>query len=296
MKNNPECTKNIEFALYDHSMDVNVAERIIRDEMGQGSKYFISTMSKVNVPLSQRFPEIVDSYNFIGKKPVLICAVTSAPTINIKEGIVNRFYIRSQEEAKVLAEIGEKRNIDGATYIAVDDDYGKSAVAEFKKYWKGIVTDGVYIKATLSNDDIKKIVSDKIASIPESKRSAIFVCHYGNGIDNSINAIYDVKIKATILATSTLSIREWQKPIETILGKMDWYTCIPDYQSFNSNQNDVIKNFTTYALDKLIKSSLDTSFIKTWSTYKSPKNLNIEYQAGDFIIPMKVIYKKDYGY
>ena len=103
LQNNPEYSKNIEFRIYDHSMKEEVAERIIKEEMDEGTQYFFSTMSKVNVPLSKAFPKIVESYNFKGKKPILVCGVTSAPSINLTENSVYRYYIRSQEEAKILA-------------------------------------------------------------------------------------------------------------------------------------------------------------------------------------------------
>lgn len=291
LKNNPEYSKNIEFRIYDHSMKEDNAERIIKEEMDEGTMYFFSTMSKVNVPLSQRFPEIVKSYNFKGQKPILVCGVTSAPTVNLKENAVYRYYIRSQEEAQKLAAIGLEKNLKSATFIAVDDDYGRNAVDEFKKNWDGRFTDGVYLESKLSDIEIKKLIQEKILVIPDKDRQAIFICHYGSGVDNSISSLYDLNISTTILATSTLSIKEWQKPIEDILKKFEWYTCVPDYQPYMSNQNDVIKNFTTFAIEKLVKSALDSSFVQTWSKPVSPKNLNVGYIDGDLVVPMKVVYK-----
>lgn len=289
LKNNPDYSKNIEFRIFDHSMKVDIAERIIKEEIDEGTMYFFSTMSKVNVPLSERFPEIVDSYNFKGQKPILVCGVTSAPTIKLKENLVYRYYIRSKEEARKLAEMGVTRDIKTATYIAVNDDYGRNAVEEFKKNWNGRVTDGVFLESTLNESEISKLIEESILSIPENNREAIFICHYGSGIDKSISSLHSLNIKTIILATSTLSIKEWQKPIENILREYEWYTCVPDYKPYSSNQIDVIKNFTNFAIEKLVKSALDTSFIQTWSKPISPKNLKVEYVDGDLVVPMKVI-------
>ncbi len=291
LKNNPEYSKNIEFRIFDHSMKVDVAERIIKEEIDEGTMYFFSTMSKVNVPLSLKFPEIVKSYNFKGQKPILVCGVTSAPTVNLKENSVYRYYIRSQEEAKILAEKGMECNLKSATFIAVADDYGRNAVEEFKKNWDGRFAEGVYLESLLTESEIQRLISDKILSIPPKDRQAIFICHYGSGIDNSISSLFNLNISPTILATSTLSLKEWQKPIENILNKFEWYTCVPDYKPYMSNQNDVIKNFTTFAIEKLVKSALDSSFVQTWSKPISPKNLKVEYVNGDLVVPMKVVYK-----
>jgi hypothetical protein len=295
LKNNPEITRNIEFVLYDHNMKASDAEKIIKEEIGLGTKYFISTMSSVNLQLAENFPEIVASFELNGTKPKLICTVTSSPSLLLNSDLVYRYYIRSQEESKALALVGKEKGFSTATYIAVDNDYGKGAVSEFKNSWSGTVSDGIFIDMNLTVSDIEKEISKKILTLPPEERQAIFICHFGNGIDNSITALSNLKVNSTILATSTLSIDEWQKPIRQILDKMEWYTCIPEYQSVDKKQNDVIKNFTTYTIDKLITAIKDTSFNNSWKTFKSPNNLDAQWKDNDFIIPMKAVYKTEFN-
>jgi hypothetical protein len=278
LKENPECTRHFEFALYDHSMDIKNAERIIKQELAEGTQYFVCTMSSVTLPLSQTFKSLVDSNRSdTTRLPKLICAVTSAPTVNITQGLIYRFYIRSQEEATQLANIGTEKRIATATFIAVDDDYGKGAVREFRSKWKGQpVYEGLYVGKTLSVDEIQSLVAKKIRTLSPAKRQAIFICHYGNGIDNIITALNRERIKATLLATSTISIYDWQKPIKGILDKTEWYTCIPTYTSYRTSQNDVIKNFTT-----------------NWRNAKYPDNLDISWDGLDAVIPMRAVYKTE---
>lgn len=300
LKENPESTRKFEFALYDHSMNYGVGlESTIRQEIEEGTKYFICTMSNVALPLSNDFDKIVNSAKYIGKKPVLICAVASAPSLILKEDLVHRFYIRSQEEADELAKLAAQKNMNSATFIAVDDDYGKGAVSEFKKRWKGKaqIEDGLFLDKKLQLADIENLIKERISKIPPANRQAIFVCHYGNGIDNIITALDNAKVEATIFATSTISIFDWQRPIKNILDKIEWYTCIPDYKTYRTGQNDVIKNFTTYVLYRLtrtIEAMGDKSrFGETWRNSKYPDNLDISWDGVDAIIPMRGVYKTE---
>ena len=299
LKENPECTRHFEFALYDHSMDVKNAERIIQQELREGTQYFVCTMSNVSLPLSRSFKGLVDLNSPDSTKiPKLICAVTSAPTVNLVEGTVYRFYIRSQEEAAQLANIAAQKAISSATFIAVDDDYGKGAVREFRNKWKGhSFQEGIYVGKTLSADEIQTLVNQRIRPMSPSQRQAVFICHYGNGIDNIITALNRSHIKAILLATSTISIYDWQKPIKAILDATEWYTCIPDYSSFKAGQNDVIKNFTTYALYRLTQAIWDDTdsktFDKRWRDATYPDNLDISWDGIDAVIPMKPVYKTE---
>jgi hypothetical protein len=298
LKSNPECTKKFEFALYDHSMTSDNAKRIIQKELSEGTEYFVCTMSNVTVPLSKAFPQLIKE-NIISRKgfyPKLICAVTSAP-VKLEEGSVYRYYIRSQEEASELANIGKLNDIKTVTFIAVEDDYGKGAVKEFKEKWTGSITEGVYVPKTATLDEIEYLIKMKVLRIPKDQREGIFICHYGGGLDNIISALHNEGIKAKLLATSTLSIFDWQKPVESILDTTEWFTCIPDYKYTVTNQNDVIKNFTTFVLDRLILSINninDTNdFNYCWKNATYPDNLETRLEGIDIIVPMKGVYKNE---
>lgn len=300
LKDNSECTRHFEFALYDHSMkfDINL-ENSIRQEMEEGTKFFICSMSSVALPLSQNFEKIVKSSKIIGEKPILICAVASTPALTLKENLIYRFYIRSQEEGTQLASIANEQGINTATFIAVDDEYGKGAVKEFKTKWKGKmpVTDGILVSKLLTVEEIKNLITDKIKTIPAENRQAIFICHYGNGIDNVVTALDATGVKAILLATSTISIYDWQKPIKPILDKTEWFTCVPDYSSYKTEQKDVIKNFTTYTLHRLTEAILKTNdtatFDSNWKKVVYPDNLTVTWDGNDAVIPMKAVYKKE---
>jgi len=299
---NTRYTEEFEFVPIDHSMNFDVAKQIIEREVNRGTKYFICTMSKVNEELSKHFEEILTRCKFSGQKPILILTVTSYPKVTLKQNLIYRFYIRSQEEGKCLADLATEKNINSATYIVVNDPYGKGAVEEFKKNWNGKFTEGIKVEFGSGVDDISDQIKKQLKTIPEKDRQAIFIAHYGNGIDNIIKALNRDKIKGIILATSTLSIPDWQQPIQSILKTYDWYTCIPDYKSIDKNQDDVIKNFTTHTLKRLVqtinltKGNNETTFDENWKKAEVYINLKITWDTnGDAIIPMKAVHKTDFN-
>ena len=295
---NARYTEDFEFVPIDHSMSYDVAKQIIEREVNNGTKYFICTMSKVNEELSKYFVEIISNCKFTGQQPILICTVTSSPKINLKPNLIYRFYVRSQEEGKCLADLANSKKLTSATYIVVNDPYGKGAVEEFKKNWDGKFSEGIKVDFGTGVDEISEKIEKQFKNIPDSERQAIFIAHYGNGIDNIVKALSREKIKGVILATSTLSISDWQEPIKNILSTYDWYTCVPNYNSIDKNQDDVIKNFTTHTLKRLVqtinltKGNPQTTFDENWKKAEVYINLEIAWDTnGDAIIPMKAVDK-----
>jgi hypothetical protein len=297
---NTRYTEDFEFVPVDHSMNYEVAKQIIEREVNNGTKYFICTMSKVNEELSKNFEEIVSKCKYTGDPPILICTVTSYPKITLKSNSIYRFYIRSQEEGKCLADWMTRKKIISATYIVVNDPYGKGAVEEFKKSWNGKFAEGIKVDFGADVDEISVQINRHLKRIPQADRQAIFIAHYGNGIDNIFKALGREKIKGEIFATSTLSIGAWQEPIRDILSTYNWNTCVPAYNSIDKNQDDVIKNFTTHTLKRLVQAinlkngNLNSSFDENWKKAEVFINLDITWDTnGDAIIPMKAV-DKDY--
>lgn len=291
---NPDTAQKFEFVIRDHSMSDQVAETIIKDEINHGTKYFVCTMSKVVLPLSIKFENLLKDTKWYGEKPKLICTVTSAPKLNFVKNGVYRFYIRSQEEGAIFAELVNSNSIKSATFIAVDDPYGRGAVEEFKKRCKCIFADGAFISNKLTIEEITFRLKQTIEQIPPERREAIFIAHYGIGIDNIITSLQKLGITSTILATSTLSIEDWRKPIKNILDSIDWYTCMPNYNNTEANRNDVVKDFTYFTIDRLTKTILEnkSDFDAIWKTVNIPNNLQVNWEdSGDAIIPMKIVHK-----
>lgn len=299
IKDNPDYTNDFEFVIYDHDMNKDNAENAIRKELRKGTKYFIVTMSKISKPISEKFQSLIEEEGVTGNKPVLISTVASSPKIKLQMNNSYRYYIRSQDESKELAiAISKNKAIKSVVAIAVHDDYGTGAIEEFQNNWK----EGVFAKPILISPATKDlsgfidIISSQKNEIDNS--TAIFIAHYGNGIDNIIKALNELGIKRPIYATSTLSVKQWREPIKDILDKQEWYTCVPKYTSYDEGHKDIIKDFMRYALQRTIlsanelKSNSSISFDDAWRQVKIPENLETKFESnGDIIIDMTTIDK-----
>ncbi|MCH8902869.1 MAG: hypothetical protein IIA45_03020 [Bacteroidetes bacterium] len=298
LKDNPDYTSRYDFRLIDHHMEYNESLRqTIINEIENGAKYFISTMSNVSVPLSEKFKGIVDESNYEGNhEPILICTIASSPKVKTSKNSVYRFYVRSQEEGEVLAKAGMKLNLQTATFVAVDDTYGPGAVESFKTEWKklgGTIVDGVMIDLHLSQENVNKKIQS--SSVFKNKIDAVFIAHYGSGVGKIFKALEGLNDSTVILATSTLSIKEWQKPIFDILEKRKWITCVPDYKKNNEKYEDIISDFMYFTLERLIRTIEETNgqpnmFDEKWKSLNFPAVLNFEKIDGTDI---KIFMKED---
>ena len=301
--NNSRYTNDYEFVPINHDMNVETARNLIKSEISNGTKYFISTMSKVNEPLSEQFEELVKEVAPEGESPILICTVTSSPKIRIKKNLIYRFYIRSQEEGKILAGHAKELDAKSVTYIVVADAYGRGAYQQFKHFWGDReFTEGVELTLASDMEEIQKRIKTKFDSLPPHKKEFIFVAHYGNGIDNILRALANLKIKATILSTSPITIEDWQEPIRDVLQQYEWFTCAPDYKPDDQTKTDVIKNFTTHTIDKLVqtlnrlRSKQNKDFDEAWNEPSPELNLAVDWNGGDSVIPLRIKSKKDFGF
>lgn len=299
-KDGERYSDDYEFIPVSHAMDSNIAKDIIIRETNKGTKYFISTMSKVNEPLSKNFDNIISQCKYSGPKPILICTVSSSSKIKLSKNSVYRFYIRSREEAKVLANEASRLDFKSATYIVVDDPYGHDMVDEFRKNWPGTNSfpEGIFIKYGDDIAEIEKKIKKMLLADNANHGKAILVAHYGKGLDNIISVLSNLHIKGAIFATSSLGISDWQEPVKNQLKAMNWYTCVPDYKRKDESKKDVVKNFMTFTLSRLVqalntlKNDPTKNFDECWKQAEVSLDLEITWDSnGDSIIPLKVVDK-----
>jgi len=285
------------------------AEDIVIEELENGTKYFISTMSSVCNPLSENFNNLVKkNYKNIDEdKPILISTVASSPTIAnyLNDTNIFRFYIRSNEESDVLANEIHKINLfNNATAIAVNDEYGKGAVSRFKEQWTKLghtFNDGIYIDIKSEYKSVKQNIEENIKNrYNKNNREIIFIANYGGGLDKIIKSIYELKMNPIIVATSTLSIKEWQEPIKEALDSLRWITCVPKLKNSGgkSYEGDVVEDFVYFTLDRLvsvIEKSKKTGrpFEEVWHTLYEPKRIDYIIEDGDSKIKLQ-IYKQNF--
>ncbi len=296
---------NYNFVVRNHELDFDAAEDIIIEELQKGTKYFICTMSSVARPISKVFESHVNEYYKGEGTPIFISTVASSPIITeyLKENCVYRFYIRSDEEGEELAKAVHKINkYKTATSIAVHDDYGEGAVKKFEEEWIKLghtFNKGILVDINCDEEMIYKQVKDQIKDrYSQSNREVIFIAHYGGGLDKIINSIYKLGMKPLIVATSTLSIKNWQRPIKEPLDSLNWITCVPRLKDSGGKlfEGDVVKDFVYFNLDRLISilekcNITNKDFNTVWHELNEPKRIDYEIlQNGDSKINLEIDY------
>jgi hypothetical protein len=300
-----------EFVFRNHKNDSAVAEHIVEKEIKMGTKYFFSTMSQVNVALSEFFNgEKIDKTN----DPILICTATSSSNISTKPNKVYRYYPRGIEEGFVLGQTVKNKsgfsNIQNIISIVIDSNYGDSISKAFKD--EVIQVDKYQYKKTIkidfSTDSCE--INTQIQYLNIDKTFAILICHYGQGITDIMNALNTIVFQHNdkedlpiIMFSSTLKSENWQKSIQHILDKVKYCIAIPKYNTDNSGKKhkNVITDFSEFAFTKLIKTiqaknkNASKDFHQIWKEEKVPPNLTVEYitegstnENGDTKIEMDV--------
>jgi hypothetical protein len=290
---------DFEFVFIDHKNEYDEELKgKINSELRKGTKYFFSTMSKVNVPLSHYFCDSIylETYNDIRNNlmPILVCSATSTPDIQTCANKVYRYYVRSEDEGNGLCDYTKALHYSKVTSIFVDDAYGQGATNAFIKKWEKDVS-----QIPLKFDSLKYIktqIEENISKI-KVQNQAILICHYGMGMDNIIKSLEEYNVleeyKPILLITSTFSNEDWQRPIRHILNRhnIKCFSVKPDYIDCDEKDkyNDDVKDFANFAFKKLLNSIIVVkkdkkgNFNTEWISDKNkvPQCLDINYKNGD---------------
>jgi hypothetical protein len=277
-------------------------ESKIDNELKLGTKYFFSTMGDMNESLSDYFrKEKVKKYN-----PVLVCTAVSSHNFKTEKNRIYRFYVRSTEEGDILAETANTLGLKKATAIVISSSYGKTIEEKFREKWQtdyGLTyTSAIEVAYGEEKDNIKKELS-KRGKEDYMDKDAILVCHYGVGLTNIIQSLYELGIfdtpgkRPVLLISSTFKSDTWQKPVEKILGEIPHYIAVPKYDKSTKKgkYTDVVKNFSYFTIEKMVRTIVKISdreastFNEAWCSEKTPKYLCFDYEEpGDAKIEMGI--------
>ena len=297
LKWNPESYNKYDFQVVDHKMVYNSElEEKVKKYIEDGVKYFICTTSVIAVPLSEQFENIIDQSGFEGDRPILICTNSSSSNIKTKTNRIYRINPRAQEQAEVLSEKGQSLGLKKASFIAVDNEFGKAAVESFKKEWEavgGIVSEGLFLDVVSSKRSIAEQIKD--GDILESEPEAIFIAHFDKGLVGIFNGVKDFPDHIVYLATSSLSVKITQLQIGSILREKHWYTCVPEVKTMRNLSNfNINSSFIYLVINKLVhtieKSEGDMGlFHEHWIDKQGTPILHFDYEkSGDFKVYMKI--------
>jgi len=290
--------KKYDFELIDHERKYSsVLEEKIKMALSDGVRYFICTTSSISVPLARKFEELITETNTADNNPILLCTNTSSPVLETRTNKVYRFYPRSNEEAKVLAEKAKQMHFNKVGYIAIDDEYGRGAVKSFEQAWRKdlrIITQGVFLDPALSEANI--IAKIQNSNLLEQEPDAIFIANYGARLQSTIRAIEDFPDDIAILGTTPLSVKFTQAQIRHILKRKRWYTCVPDTKAEDDiTAFDLHSSFLFMTIQKLtdvieeLNKNPKATFHEEFTKEDSPALLNFEYdKRGDFNIDLRI--------
>jgi hypothetical protein len=284
---------DIEYIFINHQNHPPTAKEKVAEEIKKGTKYFFSTMSKVNVELSEFFTGEKDNDgNKIDDRnnPILVCTATSSCKLKTGKNKVYRYYPRSIEEGERLAislnELLLLQNINIAdrnvSSIIINSNHGIETVEAFKKKLNSDELRSSQIhyneskEVKLCFDMDKNRVKEAIKQhrvFYSNKNHTILISHYGQGITDIMDSLRELvlgEIKTLngenvfvyknknelpfFLFSSTLKSETWQKPIKEILAHIRYCIAVPQYDNGSTKHKDVVKDFSEYAFTKLIKS------------------------------------------
>jgi hypothetical protein len=186
-----------------------------------GSRYFVMTMSGKVQEISDGFKKWHNSFQTGQNKcsaPVLIVTVASAPNLaDVKCGIV-RWYIRSEEESRLLAYHLRICGFECAAAFGVthtdgrtDSAYGREGIKQFYEEFKdigGTVLDKMRFYTTAKS--AKKQVERFFSARDNNCSTGIFVVGYGDMVKNTLQELISGGYEGSIVCTSTLTDKQWQ--------------------------------------------------------------------------------------
>jgi hypothetical protein len=295
LEKNPDVLNKYDIVFKNHGMDETKALEIVSDELRNGTNYFISTMSHISERLSKDFESLIkQNKDSELAKPKLIVTVSSSSKIQVQPNSVYRFYIRSNEESSLLANYAIKEGVnDRLVAIVVDDNYGRRAQEVFNDNYGKPFDINIPLSISWTKDKIKSEISNKVAS--NGVANTFFIVHYGNGLDNVISSISELKLPGNFLISHPITVDEWYKPVEDILNSRDWVTCYPEAADGGIYvSDDIIRDFVYFSIHRLIKTIEETSystanFDSAWENSNEPQRIRYKINAeGDSEIKLKL--------
>ena len=288
LTNFPEDTKHYHLSLFDHKNKYSVAlEQEVLAKVNKGVDYFVCAYSDVCAALAKRFDALLEQASY-DTRPILITTLSSSMDLPLEKDKFYRFFVRNQEDARVLALKAYTKGIKKASFIATEDAYGRDAARAFMEAWQdlgGKLIEGIYIDPNLSSE----VVANKIKNSPliTLKDAAVFVSHYQN-INQSLQAL-DTKTLYLLSANYQHNvIQELAKKV----AHQQLIFALPSYKAVDENLQNTAAAFIYMTLSKLVHvdkqlSNPELQFHDLWQQADYPAYLEFR-PAGiaDFRIAM----------
>lgn len=282
----------------------------------RGSLYFIMTMSGKVLEMRKEFMAWHDNLRNRGKlPPVLIVTVASAPDIADDRRGILRWYIRSQEESKELANHLDRKGIKKCAVFAIartpnmdDDIYGREGTRIFcnkfnQRQHPSIPSD---LRFFVTSKTADCAVAGFLKKYPNNACPGIFIIGYGKMVKNTLTALIEGGYEGEIVCTSTLTDPQWRPSQELITkSKANIWTIQPQLSDHNhsligQNRNVVFlfARKTIIRVLRLTAGDVDpVTFMQKWEdgeSYEEPHRLGQDtLEHGDTLFYIDPIKAKD---
>lgn len=288
----PKVSRRFHISFIDHKNKYGEKlKQIVAEEIDQGVRYFVCLYSHACVPLSKQFQSIVQASSQKDHPPILIVTATSSSEVKTMREGVYRFSPRNQELIHELVQIGKSRKNKRASYIAIDDAYGRNAVSLFIEMWNGEgrgIVPGLYLNPSLSKKNARLKIEKHFSTIADL--DVVLVAHTENITDGllSIQGNPEFLITPGYQKDFIKTISNDAKGIQ--FGK--WYSVETDYKQEGIMSNKLSLDFFYLALDKLTHTIIETNgdpakFHAQWMSTDYPPILNFE-RASDADFKIKL--------
>lgn len=288
----PEVSRQFHVSFIDHQNKYSKKiEQIVATEIAQGTRYFICIYSHACTPLSKQFQTIAETSGQKDSMPILIVTATANSEINTSRELVYRFSPRNQEMIRELVQIGKRHPHKRASYVAIDDAFGRNAVSLFIEMWGGDgreIVPGIYLNPTLSPKNAGLKIEKHFAAINDL--DVVLVVHS----ENVSKGLLSIPGDPEFLISSSYQnafIKSLENNAANRSGK--WYSVVPDYKQEGVMTDKVGLDFFYLTLDKLTHTIMETHgdpsrFHTQWMSTDYPPILNFERASdADFKIDLE---------
>lgn len=289
----PKVSRRFHISFIDHKNRYGEKlKQIVTEEIKQGVRYFVCLYSHACTPLSKQFQSIVEASGKNALSPVLIVtAASSSEVATMREGVY-RFSPRNQELIHELVQIGKSHKNKRASYIALDDAYGRNAVSLFIEMWNGegrTIVPGLYLSPSLSKKNARLKIEKYFSAITDL--GVVLVAHTENITDGllSIQGNPEFLITPSYQKDFIKTLSNDARGIQS--GK--WFSVEPEYQQEGIMTDKLSLDFFYLTLDKLTHTIIEThgdpaKFHAQWMSTDYPPILNFERASdADFKIELE---------
>jgi hypothetical protein len=197
----------------------------------------------------------------------------------MREGVY-RFSPRNQELIHELVQVGKNHKNKRASYIAIDDAYGRNAVSLFIEMWNGggrEIVPGLYLNPTLSKKNARLKIEKHFSAIADL--DVVLVAH----TENITDGLLSIQGNPEFLITPGYQ-KDFIKALSNDTGGIQsgkWFSVESEYKQEGIMTDKLSLDFFYLTLDKLTHTIIETNgdpakFHTQWMSADYPPILTFE--------------------